>query len=166
MVDPDNRSPVNFDSLIADLKTISEASNSRDLGISLFSKYENGLIKMYVLKNVLDFRERNEDLFNWGKYIPISSFGKYASNIVSYARQYKRSRIIVVVSRFLSRICEVNTLPIGEVWKGTYSKLPVTFCGEYTNILNGHKIRIGEENGFRLELELALSSLPFCLLSG
>ena len=165
MVDPDNRSPVDFDVLINNLRSITRDTNSHNLAKSLFSQYENGLIKMYLVKSILGFRKRNEDLFNFGEYIPIKTSGKFASNTVSFARKYKSSRIIIVVSRFFSKICEVNSLPIGDAWKGTYSKLPVTLRGKYTNIFNGERILIGEENDYQLKLELAFSSLPFCLLS-
>lgn len=166
MVDPDNRSPVDFNALINNLRSISRETNSRDLARSLFSRYENGLIKMYLVRSILGFRKQNENLFNFGEYIPIRTSGKFASNIVSFARKYKSSKIIIVVSRFFSEICALNELPTGDVWKGTYSRLPTTLRGEYTSMFNGDRILIGEENDNKLKLEFALNSLPFCLLSG
>lgn len=165
MVDPDNRSPVDFRSLITSLSSISNLSSSPGLARSLFSRHDNGLIKMYLLKNILNFRKGNADLFDFGEYVPIKCAGKLASNLVSYARQNRSSKIIVVASRFYSEICEVNELPVGNVWKGTYSKLP-NFCGEYTNIFTNEKVQISKASGFQLNFEQALSSLPFCLLSG
>ena len=80
MVDPDNRSPVDFGFLVANLRSISRVSSSQDLTRALLLHCDDGLIKTYLLKRVLNFRKRNEDIFNFGEYVPIKSSGKRATD--------------------------------------------------------------------------------------
>ena len=166
MVDPDNRSPVDFAFLSNLLGEISRCdAKPKNLAADLLSRSEDGAIKMYVQSRVLNFRKQYQELFNSGSYIPFQSAGKHASNVISFGRQYRRSKIIVAVPRFFSNVCGVETKPIGRIWDGTSLVFPSRFRGEYTNIFTGEKVLIGQDSNLRLECSTVFKILPFCLLS-
>lgn len=165
MVDPDNRYPVNYEDLTRKLRSISHVAKRVDLARNLLSRLDDGTIKMYLLQRVLNFRRENQALFNFGAYIPLTGMGKNSNHVISYAREYHDSRVIVVVPRFLSEICDTKKMPVGNVWKGTYVKLPKRFEGEYANIFTQDKSLVSRRDKSILDLSLVFGKLPFCLFS-
>jgi (1->4)-alpha-D-glucan 1-alpha-D-glucosylmutase len=168
MVDPDNRSPVDFNSNLNLLRKMfqkkEESKTLLDFAKHLLANPEDGMIKMYTLASTLRFRSRNPGIFNNGNYVPLYAHGQLESSVVAFAREHKSLRIIVAVSRFLSS-SGVQDVPVGSVWNGTVLKLPARFAGEYSNVFTGETSSVERESGSSfLPLSVAFNSLPYCLL--
>ena len=168
MVDPDNRLPVNFDSNRRLLNEISQTrqTSTIDFAKSLLENCHSGMIKLHLLTSVLRFRNKNQDLFNYGNYVPFKASGRYSENVIVFAREHSKSKIIVATPRFFSKLCDVTKKPVGKIWDRTTVQLPAKFHGSYSNIFTGESVILDEQNnGCHLECDVAFGELPFCLLA-
>ena len=60
-----------------------------------------------------------------GEYIPIETKGEYKSCILAFLRKFGQQVCVLVISRFLTRVVDENTPPLGrEVWGDTAVILP------------------------------------------
>lgn len=168
MVDPDNRLPVNFDSNRKLLNEISKMrqTTTQDFAKGLLENCEGGMIKLHLLTSVLRFRNKNQDLFNYGNYVPLKASGRYSENVIAFARVHSRSKIIVATPRFFSKLCDATKKPVGSIWDLTTVQLPAKFHGSYSNIFTGEDVMLDKQNnGCHLGCDVAFGELPFCLLA-
>lgn len=150
LVDPDNRTDVDYRQRIEFLKDISENSDKPEFLDRLLMNRNSGQIKMFVIHHTLSLRNRHQELFARGEYIPLQSEGGFADNIVSFMRVMNDKYMVVIVPRFLTDIAPENELPLGnEKWKDTAVILPEKYSG-LKNLFTGMqvsgdgKIMIGE----------------------
>lgn len=141
LVDPDNRSDVDYKLRMDYLKDISENSEAPDFLERLLKSRKSGQIKMYVIYHTLKLRGRHQELFCKGEYIPLESEGEFADNIISFMRILNDKYMVVMVPRFLADIASENQLPIGgEKWKDTAVILPGKY-GRLRNLFTGMPVR-------------------------
>jgi len=172
LVDPDNRRPVDFDKrkeIISSLNMRLENEPLASLASSLLKNSENGEIKMFLIKKILDYRKENSDLFRSGNYIPLSINGSRKNNVVAFARNYNVKKIIVVTSRFFNELIQKDhTFPVGgEIWRDSFLRIPLLFNGKKNlrDILTGQLVQPVKKKGhFGLEMGQVLSLLPVAVL--
>jgi len=102
LVDPDNRRPVDFekrDRLIEELKS-REVEMPGELLKDLVSNWQDGRIKLYLIRKALNFRLEHHELFAAGEYIPLEGMGRRREYVVAFARRQRRQWAIVAVPRF------------------------------------------------------------------
>jgi (1->4)-alpha-D-glucan 1-alpha-D-glucosylmutase len=117
LVDPDNRGPVDFDSRRRALAEIDRLSPR-----ALFDHADEGLPKLWTIRQALDLRRRRPDAFGpEGVYHPLQAVGDRAAHVVAFQRG---TEVITVVPRLVLGAC-------GR-WRQTTLHLPP---GRWRNLL-------------------------------
>jgi (1->4)-alpha-D-glucan 1-alpha-D-glucosylmutase len=142
LVDPDNRRPVDYElrrRLLTDLE--------RD-GITpedVLARMDEGLPKLWVIRQALAVRRRLPDLFEDGVYRSLRAKGPKADHALAFLRE---KQVAAVVPRLV--------IGLGGDWQETTLELP---DGSWTNELTGEQIE-----GGRQPLADLLARFPVALL--
>ncbi|OGI01911.1 MAG: malto-oligosyltrehalose synthase [Candidatus Melainabacteria bacterium GWF2_37_15] len=155
LVDPDNRKPVDYNYLRQKLNEV----KANDL-----YPLESGKMKMFLTSSILNFRQKHQDIFRKGNYIPLETKGSKARNLVVFSRQFDNKAVIVVVPRLsYNMVSEATPLPAGEeVWKDTSIIIPAEYFGrKCVNIFTNQEFVFTEE---RINAGKILNTLPFAML--
>ncbi|MBN9482568.1 MAG: hypothetical protein BGO70_18485 [Bacteroidetes bacterium 43-93] len=147
MVDPDNRRPVDYELRKKWLKEIEE----QDDLTRLWEERYNGKIKLWFARELLSLRKGHKELFEKGSYLPLVTGGRYADNIVAYARVFKNEWCLVITC--------ITSLPVND-WDDTY--VSVGNDVSFENIFNNEKIKTTE----KVYLKEIMNNLPFAVLKG
>lgn len=111
LVDPDNRSAVDF------------AARQRSLGTTsldeLLATWPDGRLKQFVIARILALRKKMPRLFSAGRYVPLATSGPQAERVVAFARRSAHAAAIVAFCRFNVRRAERDS-----------GRLPVLQCSE------------------------------------
>ncbi len=95
LVDPDNRSAVDF------------AARQRSLGTAsldeLLATWQDGRLKQFVMTRILALRKKMPGLFSAGKYVPLTTSGPQAERVAAFARTSSDAAVIVAFCRFNMR---------------------------------------------------------------
>lgn len=173
LVDPDNRRPVDFN---REQEHLRNRSSFRDE----WKDRDRGKIKGWLLQQLLRFRKSHEPVFSKGQYVPLEVEGRRAEHCVAYARQLKKSWVVVVLPLNIARFTEAadnwsahweNTtvlLPAHAPQRGhsMFSEAPVEHRGslKVSELLKEYPVALlhfEEENSKReAGIVLAISSLP------
>lgn len=142
LVDPDNRRPVDFDKRQKYLTGIIENKGApEDLIKQLSACPEDGRIKMFTIHRLLTARNERRRLFEEGEYIPLEARGRFADNIIAFARRKDSDVCISVATRFLSRLSKDGDIPpTGEAWRDTCISLPGDMPCRWKNIFTAKTI--------------------------
>ncbi len=129
LVDPDNRRPLNFNysrQMFEEIKPFiySDKKENSDWQKELLP-LDSGKMKLYLTATILNFRQKNQNIFRKGNYIPLEVSGAKEENIIAFARQFEDEEIIVIVPRFIyNMISEEIPFPAGnEIWGGNKIKI-------------------------------------------
>jgi (1->4)-alpha-D-glucan 1-alpha-D-glucosylmutase len=169
LVDPDNRRPVDFDFRIGALKTLRQLHSSgsmEDFLRHLTGTPDDGLIKLYVTTVLLNFRNKNRQLFGTGRYIPLVAEGENGQCICSFARSLDNQVIVVVVPRFSSRLLRQSKgLSISEdMLADSVVLLPeVIPSGTYRNLFT-NQVLMNTAEDRKLPLNGVFSGFPVAVL--
>jgi (1->4)-alpha-D-glucan 1-alpha-D-glucosylmutase len=171
LVDPDNRSPVNFPLLeqeLKELRTLETGIGTRDLARLLTDRKEDGRIKMYTTQKALSMRTQHRAVFEQGKYMPLFALGDKENNVCAFARQHQDTTAITIVPRFPTGLVEnPEKPPLGpEVWGNTFLSTPLgTDRIQFQNIFTGESLNM-KENGSTpgFFLHRVFSHFPVALL--
>jgi len=144
LVDPDNRSPVDYalrQSMLNELKA----------GLApeqILARAESGLPKLWLAYKALNLRRQHPEWFQAGAaYTPLLASGPKAEHVVAFARAH---RVLTAVPRW--------QLTMGNCWAETWLELP---AGSWRNILTGDEVR-----GGRAPMRDLLRRFPVALLVG
>ncbi len=155
LVDPDNRRPVDFESLKQRLNEIK---------IEELLPFESGNIKLYLTSLLLNFRQKYQDIFRRGDYTPLETKGSKSRNLVVFSRKYNGDAIIVAVPRLVhNMVSEDIVLPVGDgVWKDTTIVIPPEYTGhKCVDILTNQEHVLSET---RIKAGAILNRLPISVL--
>lgn len=106
LVDPDNRTPVDFAKRISALKGLVSAESAtperalRDLA----NHWQDGRIKLYLTWKALSFRRAHPELFLESEFLPLQAKGCYAANVVAFLRRTADKSVLVALPRWASQI--------------------------------------------------------------
>jgi (1->4)-alpha-D-glucan 1-alpha-D-glucosylmutase len=141
LVDPDNRTPVDFAvrcKMLAEMRTM----NVRDV----LARMDEGLPKLWTIAKALAVRKKFPDSFGGeGKYMPLYAEGERKDHVVAFLRG---NDVAVVVPRL--------TETVAKGWQQTTLKLP---RGNWQNALTGASV-----SGGTLAVETVLAEFPVALL--
>jgi len=154
MVDPDNRRPVDY-----------------QMRSKLLSQSSEPDLKIQLLRLLLHLRSQHTELFSFGNYIPLKVKGKYAANVIAYARQYKGEWLLVATAVNLASL--VSSLSSWEAldWDDTVVALPGQLSGRafaYKNAIDGRSLtrqEIDPEGTGLVKICSLFMGLPFALLT-
>jgi (1->4)-alpha-D-glucan 1-alpha-D-glucosylmutase len=166
LTDPDNRRPIDFASREALLASLpAPGTPEADLVPAvqrMLDRWEDGQIKLHVIRSLLQQRRAFPDLFAEGSYRPVGTSGRAGVNLVAWSRRRGRHWIIALVPRLALEAGGPGRFPIGpRVWGNTTCVLPKGAPQSYVDIFTGR--RITATRG-RIEVASALGVLPVALL--
>jgi len=127
LVDPDNRRPVDYDTLRKQRSNLNDASPGE-----LFASWRDGRIKLYLIQKLLRFRSARGALFESAEFRPLATAGTHANSCLAFARTFEDDMLIVAVPRLTRR---VGFPPVGECWSDTRILLPPGKEFDFTDIL-------------------------------
>ncbi|HEX8187774.1 MAG TPA: malto-oligosyltrehalose synthase [Pyrinomonadaceae bacterium] len=167
LVDPDNRRPVDYETRRALLASLRDAGDGDASGFAgaLLERPEDGRVKLYVTARALNFRRERAALFARGEYLPLSSSGRRADSVVSFARALEGEAAIAVASRFFTRLGVGREGPLSltrEAWGGTALHLEGVGGVRFRDVLTGREF---ESRDGVLQVGEILSPLPVALLA-
>jgi (1->4)-alpha-D-glucan 1-alpha-D-glucosylmutase len=152
LVDPDNRSPVDF---TARRTSLASLPSHPPTGI-------DQRIKQFLIARALAARRDLPDLFAKGAYKPLEIIGPASENFIGFARILDRASTITLFCRFTAQlfgsgdIDNICTL----LRKDEYILIPPELQGTFTNALLGEQISVGQQ----VDLKRILRHLPVGLL--
>jgi (1->4)-alpha-D-glucan 1-alpha-D-glucosylmutase len=176
LVDPDNRSPVDYEKrkqLLDEVITGIEAADEsrRDFLRNLVEWPEDGRIKLHVIRSALAARANHPRLFAAGQYLPLASDGPASDHVVAFARvpsadnDLGNQAAIVIVPRLTATLMSAAaTAPIGDaVWSDTVIHLPEKLQDRsWTSLLTRERLPANTDRS--LAVARALGSFPVALL--
>lgn len=161
LVDPDNRRPIDF----ARRRSLL-ASFPKEAGVppECLSNWQDGRIKLWLLRRLLSLREDHMELFHTGKYVPLAISGQAAAHAIAFILRGQGKLLIVVVGRHFMRLRNGmnGDLSIGaESWGDTIVQLPGNIGRiPLQNALIGNFV-----DSATLTLDNLLCDLPVALLT-
>jgi (1->4)-alpha-D-glucan 1-alpha-D-glucosylmutase len=168
LVDPDNRRPVDYAQLrgmLAELRVMNEGNRAAFVD-TLLEQAVDGRIKLYLTQRALQFRHAQQELFARGSYETLTATGQRAEHVIAFARHWQGRTVLVVASRFFTRLLNDQTWPLGaEVWGDTKLTLAGDLAGCYRDVLTGQQVCAkGEAEDAGLALSEICAHLPVALL--
>jgi (1->4)-alpha-D-glucan 1-alpha-D-glucosylmutase len=163
LVDPDNRRPVDYEERISFLQEIQRRCQTdiNSLLSDLQATWQDGRMKLFLIYRALKARKQYRDIFEKGNYTPLKVEGKYAENIVAFARTHQKQTAIVVVPRFLTGVIQPDQEPYGEkVWGDTVLVLPKKLQADWLETITEREI----PDQSRLSVGKILQNFPVALL--
>lgn len=164
LTDPDNRRPVSFPrrvSFLEDLKNM-ELERTPSKFAELLATWEDGRLKLWLTKCVLNFRRAHRDLFERGGYVPIEAEGRHRESVCSFARVAGSKWALIVVPRLVTRVVGPGKFPIGQIWDDGTLRLPAAAPSRWWNLFTREELAISKHKFLRLAE--TFSHLPFSVL--
>ena len=140
LVDPDNRRPVDFElrrRLLVEIKGLSLED--------ILERQDEGLPKLWLIKQALQLRGRRPELFTGSEYTPLWAEGTHQDHVLAFCRGQQTVSVV-------PRLC----LNLERGWEATYLPVPP---GIWQNVLDGREVR----GGWR-RLDDLLDAFPVALL--
>jgi len=175
LVDPDNRRPVDFGyrrTLLDALQTLAmQTSEQRRTGVrALCDTLDDGRAKLLVVRSALALRERWQEVFLQGTYLPLAVKGEHAAHLCAYARIAGGRTVITVAPRFFAQLLgEADSLPLGEkIWGNTTVDLPFHRPdNQYSCAFTGNELNPRQRrSGWCLPVSQVLAEFPVGLIVG
>lgn len=177
LVDPDNRRPVDFGALAADLERTralyADGWPASEAWRELHEGAADGRIKQLVTWRLLQLRRERALLFRNGSYLPLAVEGAAADHALAFARLHDGEAVLVVAARLTWTLCrgeDASWSP--QLWSDTRVR-----CGgegsalrrfrRWRNCLTGAEIALGGDDDACLDLQAAFAGageLPFVVL--
>jgi len=181
LVDPDNRTPVDFARRISALQELEQETAGRATAYAreLAARWEDGKIKLFLIRETLGFRRQHAALFTNGDFLPAEVRGPSAENVVAFFRCHENDWALTVAPRWLARDgrnaalrtgssadLERGEPPSDAAWRNTIIGLPGGAPESWANLLTGRRCKarmIDKEQV--LVVEDLLGVFPVALLS-
>ncbi len=154
LVDPDNRTPVDFATRAAALCLISDPPDWS----SLAAAWPDARIKLALTRVLTSLRQRISPVFAQGDYTAVEVGGPHDSEIIAFARTSGRDAVIVAAGRWFSRATDGGRRwPEGAGWKSC--SVAVDGFSSLRNVLTGARIV-----GSRLYLDELFQTVPVAVI--
>lgn len=168
LTDPDNRRPVSYlrrNEFLHQLNEVQPQAAAKF--VELLERWNDGRLKLWLTKCLLNYRREHRDLFERGAYIPLRVEGRHADSVFAFARTLDKSWVLVVAPRLVSRVVDSRKFPLGDVWEDTAFRIPTRAPRVWRDLLAGERLNAAASAGRRsLRLAEVLRFLPFaCLVS-
>jgi (1->4)-alpha-D-glucan 1-alpha-D-glucosylmutase len=169
LADPDNRRPVDYESLQTQLKQLraSESGNPAALVDGLVAEPTDGSLKLYVTRCALRFRQEHRVLFAKGSYLPLRAAGEKNKHVMAFVRSFRGTTVVVLAGRFFAQLEADGRVPVGaETWGDAEvvlrKQLP---SGSYRDVFTSKKVSpVRRDGDVVLPVAEAFSHLPVAML--
>jgi (1->4)-alpha-D-glucan 1-alpha-D-glucosylmutase len=143
LVDPDNRTPVDYEQRAALLSELKSGLPPEEI----MRRADSGMPKLWVAHCALDLRNKHPEWFgSEAGYSPVAVTGARAENMIAFMRA---SNVAVFVPRW--------PLKVGDNWGSTTVELP---AGRWRNALADVVV-----DGGRMRVQLLLQRFPVAILT-
>jgi glycogen operon protein len=154
LVDPDNRSPVDYERRRQLLDALAREQDRKALIERLLASYGDGALKLFVTNAALAVRREHADVFLFGEYAAVPA-GDYC---VAFMRTTESRIVFVCVPRLpFRRTGGERPWPIGDVWGNQRLVVP---SGRFRNVFTGELV--SSDGG--LGLSQVLATFPVAVL--
>jgi (1->4)-alpha-D-glucan 1-alpha-D-glucosylmutase len=170
LVDPDNRTPVDYAARMAAL----DAADAADPD-ALLASWRDGRIKQAIVRGALQARRAQAEVFEQGGYVPLPILGLRGMHILAFVRSHEDECAFVLAPRLCGQALrsEAGDDPSGartavpridtDFWDTTAVVLPHRYAGAVLrDTLSGRERRVGADS--ILPLAEALADFPVALL--
>jgi (1->4)-alpha-D-glucan 1-alpha-D-glucosylmutase len=173
LVDPDNRRPVDFSmraKLLNELERtcMDIGEDRRGFVRDLITSRTDGMLKLYVTRTALHYRQAHACLFQRGEYVPLDLYASKRDHVCAFTRLYQDEAAMTVVPRLVADLMQQGEgFPVrSEVWGDTLVRVPSwRQGGQYRNVLTGEVLTSSEAVGNQvLRVGEILSDCPVALL--
>ena len=174
LVDPDNRRPVDFEKLLADLR---DAPSWPEVLLN----WQDGRIKQKLVHALLALRRAHPALFALGSYTPLACEGPAHAHVIGHARQYQAQTLMVIASRLsmstpgtdVTQGARPVPLIAPALWQDTALIVPIVppviaptrpaleSAGDWINVLTGEPVA---QRAGRIYVSDVLATLPVAVL--
>jgi len=157
LVDPDNRRPVDFESRVRDLEELKarETEVNDELLRDLVLNWQDGRIKMYLIRKALNFRCGHKELFADGDYLPLEGAGKRRGHVVAFARHRRKAWAIIAVPRLVAGLLrQQESIAPRDSWPDLRILLPREAPRRWRNVFTGGIVAPKRGSGGQLLLLL------------
>jgi (1->4)-alpha-D-glucan 1-alpha-D-glucosylmutase len=169
LADPDNRRPVDYERLQAQLARLraAESENAAALVDRLVAEPADGSLKLYVTRRALHFRRDNRALFAKGSYVPLRTVGERNKHVIAFARSLRGTTVIILAGRFFDQLEAHARVPVGaDTWGDAEvvlrKQLP---SGTYRDVFTGKTMVTAQRDGdVALRISEAFAHLPIAIL--
>ena len=138
LVDPDNRSPVDFHVRVDALKGMvdcEEKGKQGGIAGELLSRWPDGHIKLYAIWKSLRCRRQHPELFREGEFLPLEAAGEQSHHLMAFVRRRAEEIAIVVIPKWVANIpMDGDKIAHQEFWKGTKLRIPTDSPASWRNI--------------------------------
>ena len=152
LVDPDNRRPVDWgirQSLVEEVDFASSAD--------LAERWQDGREKLFVTRQLLEWRRSHPDLFAEADYQPLEVTGERSGHLCAFARNRDGSSFIVAVPRLVYALYRGGTT---ADWGAAEIVLPGH--GAWRDLFTRRRLILQE----RVRISDLLAEFPVCVLFG
>jgi (1->4)-alpha-D-glucan 1-alpha-D-glucosylmutase len=171
LVDPDNRTPVDYAARAAAL----EAADAADPE-ALLADWRSGRLKQAIVRGALDARRAHTDVFERGGYVPLPILGARGDHILAFVRCEHDRCVFTLAPRLCGQALRTeagddpDAPPTAmpridpDFWENTAVVLPHRYAGAMLrDALSGRERRVGADS--ILPLAEALADFPVALLA-
>ncbi|HET9179855.1 MAG TPA: malto-oligosyltrehalose synthase [Terriglobia bacterium] len=169
LADPDNRRPVDFEKRVRMMDEIRsrEANAPDELLKDLVTNWQDGRIKLYLIRKALNFRLAHKELFAAGEYIPLEGVGQRRDSVVAFGRRRRKDWVMVAVPRLVAGALRrrKSLLPRAN-WPALRIILPSECPLRWRNIFTRSSVcaRRGRDGQIELPLSGMLDRFPSVML--
>jgi (1->4)-alpha-D-glucan 1-alpha-D-glucosylmutase len=124
-------------------------------------------MKLFLIWRALEFRRQQREIFDFGGYAPVASFGSHKEHLCAFARRHRGQTALVVTPRLVCTLTRgAHVAPMGSVWEDTILPIPWAKSGAaFRNVFSGEVIKVSDRSGVQmLELAQVLKDFPVALL--
>jgi (1->4)-alpha-D-glucan 1-alpha-D-glucosylmutase len=174
LVDPDNRSSVDYDhrrALLTDLKRHLPPTGEDRTALTrqLLGTPEDGRVKLYLTYQVMNYRRSHPDLFSKGTYTPLLAGGEKAGHVCSFLRALEEESVVIAIPRLMVGLTRGHQEQLldGSNWGDTFLVLPGETATQrvFRNVLTGERVHTDSQNGKpTLPVAAVFQSFPVALL--
>ena len=138
------------------------AENDRqNLLKSLLENWTDGSIKQFTVRQALQCRKANPELFTEGEYIPLNLTADSSLKMLGYARKHGSGWCLVLVPLHVSQLSKPGVFPLGEkAWGSSAVQLPQGAPATWQNCFTNETIT----GNTSLKLAKVFASFPVALL--
>jgi len=168
LVDPDNRQPVDFQLRSRRLEEAAYAGsgNRQTIVQRLLAHWQDGALKLWIIREALSLRRRHRDVFLHGAYRPLENWGTHKLHVMSFVRHVGSTWVLVVVPRLATKLVAGAAWPIGrDVWGEDAVIVPKDAPGRWRNVFTGVSIDVSRGAMWQtLPMANVLAHCPVALL--
>ena len=177
LVDPDNRRPVDFDTLASQLRRLAgvwaEHGAIPDAMLAgMRSDWRDGRLKLLLTWRLLQLRSREPALMAGGSYEPLRATGPAAPHVVAFARADANPagpKTVTVATRLLRTVRASDApgamTPECAHWEGTTLPSPTQDAEPWEDVVSGRRVWPSFADGcWSLPLDRVLQALPVAVL--